>query len=68
MTREEILSIEGVEEDFGKNFIYKDIIIVYNEDEMQIESLSDINYNSWIEIKPISDIETLKQFLLFFEV
>jgi hypothetical protein len=70
MTREEILSIEGLNEFMNNDFIYKDLDIVINFSEELgiIDSLTNSTYSFWQPIKPISDIETLKQFLNFFDI
>jgi len=66
MTREEILSIEGVKEHFkdGDIFTFGDIqfLLMTNRTVTSIV----INYEQ-IDLKTIADIETLKQFLNFFD-
>jgi hypothetical protein len=66
MTREEILSIEGVKEHFkgGDIFTFGDIqfLLMTNRTVTSIVK----NYEQ-IDLKPISDIEILKQFLNFFD-
>ena len=67
MTREEILSIDGVKEYFkgGDIFTYGDIQFLLRTNR-NIDHIV-INYHQ-IDLKPISDIETLKQFLNFFNI
>ncbi len=66
MTREEILSIDGVAEHFkgGDIFTFGDIqfLLMTNRTVTSIV----INYEQ-IDLKTIADIETLKQFLNFFD-
>lgn len=70
MTREEILSIDGVDkaEKYGyTEFYYKNVNFVLDNGENTVNGI----YNSedeYTPIKPISDLETLKQFLSFFEL
>lgn len=71
MTREEILSIEGVEH-LDYSFKFKNIEFQedYNfDDDDCIDAFVDciLFEGKEISIKPISDIETLKQFLNFFD-
>jgi hypothetical protein len=68
MTREEILSIEGVKEDlemFNPTFWYNKIDFQLINGVINCitvdEGITDI------PIKPIADIETLKQFLNYFD-
>ena len=69
MTREEILSIEGVEENKGSvnYFIYGNKQFWLEENGTVINFTQNCDFSDF-ELKPISDIETLKQFLSFFEV
>jgi hypothetical protein len=66
MTREEILSIEGVKEHFkgGDIFTYGEFQFLLGTNRIICSIVS--NYEQ-IDIKPISDIETLKQFLNYFD-
>lgn len=69
MTREEILSIEGVKESIKNSFKYKTIIFSLNTELSSVDLICDREYHGiWIDIKPISDPERLKQFLNFFDI
>ena len=67
MTREEILSIEGVKEHFkgGDIFTYGYIQFLLGTNRTVTSIVK--NYEQ-IDLIPISDIETLKQFLNFFDI
>lgn len=69
MTREEILSIEGVEENEGSvnYFIYGNKQFWLEENGTVINFTQNYDFSDF-ELKPISDPETLKQFLSFFEL
>lgn len=66
MTREEILSIEGVKEHFkgGDIFTYGDIQFLLGTNRT-VTSI--VNNYEQIDLKPIFNIETLKQFLNYFD-
>ena len=73
MTREEILSIEGVEEykDGSGYFKYRNIAFFFDGDIGIVDAINDTRYtfeDAYHRIKPISDIEALKQFLNFFDI